>query len=94
MPAAACKVLYVDDDLYIMQREGYLSQSGLVFVLNNRGDRWNGKTLKTRWNSTDFRAVAWAGYNDFGVPQNKATNQDGFGDFWSPPRGYAIYVPS
>src|SRR5204863_7270865 len=31
------KILYVDDDLYIMQREGINNAPGLVFVLNNRG---------------------------------------------------------
>src|SRR5439155_18445164 len=30
-------VLYIDDDLYIMQRSGWGSQKGLIFVLNNRG---------------------------------------------------------
>jgi hypothetical protein len=31
-------VLYVDDNLYIMQRSGAGAQKGLIFVMNNRGD--------------------------------------------------------
>ena len=38
----ATSVLHVDDDLYIMQRSGIDAQSGLVFVMNNRGRAWNG----------------------------------------------------
>jgi hypothetical protein len=30
MPAADTQILYVDDDLYIMQRLGWQNQSGLV----------------------------------------------------------------
>jgi hypothetical protein len=32
-----------------MQREGINNALGLVFVLNNKGDAWNGKTVKTKW---------------------------------------------
>ena len=39
-------VLYVDDDLYIMQRNGSGNQEGLIFVLNNRGELWNGRAVQ------------------------------------------------
>jgi alpha-amylase len=39
--AGQTQVLHSDDDLYIMQRTGAGDQSGLLFVLNNRGN-WNG----------------------------------------------------
>ena len=86
-------ILYLDDDLYIMQRNGWGMQQGLVFVLNNRG-AWNGTTVQTRWPNTRFVAAAWRGKDDTGVPQDKITSGDGRADFWAPPRGYAVYVPA
>jgi alpha-amylase len=85
-------VLYVDDNLYIMQRNGQGSQKGLIFVLNNRGD-WNGTSVKTQWKSTRFVPLAWRGRDDLGVPKEKWTQEDGYSDFWAPARGYAVYVP-
>ena len=85
------QVLYVDDDLYIMQRLGWQNQSGLVFVLNNRGS-WNGATVQTRWQNTSFSPMAWRGH-DLGQPTSKRTGSDGSADFWAPPRGYVVYVP-
>jgi alpha-amylase len=86
------QVLYVDDDLYLMQRVGFASQPGLVFVLNNRGS-WNGTAVQTKWSNTDFAPMAWRSASDPGQPQAKRTDPDGRSDFWAPPRGYAVYVP-
>jgi alpha-amylase len=85
------QVLYCDDDLYIMQRLGWQKQNGLVFVLNNRGS-WNGATVQTKWQNTDFSPAAWRGH-DLGQPLPKHTGADGAADFWAPPRGYAVYLP-
>ncbi|CAH2603154.1 putative Alpha-amylase [Rhodovastum atsumiense] len=84
-------ILYVDDDLYIMQRLGYGEKPGLVFVLNNRGT-WNGASVQTKWLDTDLRPAAWRG-QDLGQPMPKRTGSDGWTDLWAPPRGYAVYVP-
>jgi alpha-amylase len=89
--AGATRVLYVDDNLYVMQREGLGAQRGLVFVLNNSG-RWNGAQVQTKWNNTRLAPQAWHGH-DAGVPIDKWTNYAGWGDFWAPPRGYAVYTP-
>ena len=86
-------VLHADDDLYIMQRNGSEGQKGLVLVLNNRGEGWNGSSVKTKWRNTRFVPAAWRGRNDAGVPQEKRTGDDGVADFWAPPRGYAVYLP-
>lgn len=86
-------VLYVDDHLYLMQREGFDKQKGLIFVINNRGDKWNGAKVKTQWRNTRFIPGAWRGSNDTGVPQEEWTDGNGFGDFWAPPRGYTVYLP-
>ena len=86
-------VRYVDDDLYVMERTGWHAAPGLVFVLNNRGDGWGGTYIDTSRASTAFRPVAWSGRDD-ATPQPTATAADGRGQFWAPPRGYAVYVPA
>lgn len=88
----ATQVLYVDDTLYLMQRTGTGQLPGLVFVLNN-GANWSGVTVKTQWNNTQLKPLAWRGRDDAGIPEDKWT--DGFGNasLWAPPRGYAVYVP-
>ena len=88
----ATEVLYADDNLYIMQRTGSGSQTGLVFVLNNLGDMWSGIEVQTQWRSVQFQAVAYGG-NDPGQPEAKWTGSDGRADFWAGPRGWAVYAP-
>jgi len=87
------EVLYIDDDLYIMQRTGYKDRKGLIFVLNNRGDEWKSSRVKTQWENTKFSPGAWRGKNDGGVPKDIKTDTDGYGEFQAPPRGYAVYLP-
>jgi alpha-amylase len=65
-------VRYVDDDLYIMERTGWQSATGLVFVLNNRGDRWSGSYIDTSRTNTAYRPVAWSG-QDGAAPQPTGT---------------------
>lgn len=89
----ATRVLYAGNDLYIMQREGCGQQPGLVFVLNNRGDRWNGTWVTTRWPETEFQPVAWASAFDNSRPLETRANQAASADFWAAPRGYAVYAP-
>lgn len=86
-------VLHVDDNLYIMQRNGSEGHKGLVLVLNNSGEGWNGARVGTKWRNTRFVPAAWRGRDDAGVPQEKWTGEDGWADFWAPPRGYAVYLP-
>ena len=88
----AAQVLFVNDDLYIMQRLGDGDQSGLIFVLNNRAS-WNGTWVQTRWNNTRLAPAAWRGHDDVGLPEDRWTNESGWVDLWAPPRGYAVYVP-
>lgn len=85
-------VLYVDDDLYIMQRTGLNNQPGLIYVLNNRDD-WNGLWVRTQWGDKAFIPMAWWSGKDLNRSQSKQTNVDGWADFWAPPRGYVVYVP-
>ena len=73
----AASVLYVDDDFYVMQRNGNGEQKGLLFVLNNRGDAWRGEWVKTQWNNTRLVPVAWRGQNDAGMPREQNTQANG-----------------
>ena len=59
---------HVDDDLYIMERTGWQAATGLVFVLNNRGDGWNGTYVDTTRPNTVYRPVAWGG-RDTDIPE-------------------------
>jgi alpha-amylase len=86
------RLLYVDDDLYVMQRDGNGEQRGLVFVLNNRST-WEGTWVQTRWTDTRLTPAAWRGSNDAGVPEDKWTDETGWTELWAPPRGYVVYVP-
>jgi alpha-amylase len=89
--AGGTDVLYADDDLYIMQRRGNETRPGLVFVLNNRGDRWSGATVATQWRDSTLTPVAWWSRSDLAMPNEQVTDSVGRGQFWAPPRGYAIY---
>ena len=89
----ATQTLYLDDDLYIMQRLGYDDKPGLIYVLNNRGDSWNGAWVNTRWQNTSFSPVAWWGSSDRSRPESQFTGPDGRGQFFAPARGYAVYAP-
>jgi len=87
-------VLYLSDDLYVMQRNGFGNQRGLVLAMNNRGDAWNGNSVKTRWANTRFVPVAWWGATDRSRPQDQWSGPDGWVSLWAAPRGYVVYAPS
>jgi alpha-amylase len=91
------QILHADPDLYIMQRVGWKNasadQPGLVYVLNNLGDRWSGTSVKTTWPNRKFMPIAWDGH-DQARPDERTTDGDGNAEFPAPPRGYAVYVPA
>jgi alpha-amylase len=86
------KILYADEVLYIMQREGSTTAPGLIFVLNNEGNSWQGKKVQAKWSAAKFIPVAWYSRFDAGVPEPKQSDENGYSEFWAPPRGYAVYV--
>ena len=90
------QILHADPDLYIMQRVGFknddIDQPGLIYVLNNLGDKWSGTSVKTRWQNQKFRPIAWDGH-DTAHPDERTTDADGNSEFPAPPRGFAVYVP-
>ena len=85
-------MLYADDNLYMMQRTGSAAQPGLIYVLNNLGDAWNGAMVQTQWPDVQFEPVAYGG-GDANRPDSKTTSADGHVDFWAGPRGWAVYAP-
>ena len=89
----AAETLYLDDDLYIMQRSGYENKPGLIYVLNNRGEAWHGAWVTTRWQNTVFEPAAWWGRSDRSRPLDQSIGPDGRGQFFAPARGYAVYAP-
>jgi alpha-amylase len=91
--AGSTNVLHLEDDLYIMQRGGYGGQPGLIYVLNNRGDRWNGAWANTQWHNTELVPVAWWSRVDMARPVTQRTEVDGRTQLYAGPRGYAVYVP-
>lgn len=86
-------ILYVDDDLYILQRRGLGGQKGLIYVLNKTESDWNGRRVLTQWKNMKFTPVAWRGTNSLSTPQVSYTDSNAYGAFWAPPRGYAVYAP-
>jgi alpha-amylase len=86
------RTLYLDDDLYIMQRGGYADQPGLIYVLNNSGNSWRGDWVTTKWPNATWQPVAWCGRDDRSQPVGQVTAADGRGQFFAAPRGYAVYV--
>jgi alpha-amylase len=90
------EILHADPDLYIMQRIGWkdekTEQPGLVYVLNNLGDKWSGTSVKTKWPNQKFAPIAWDGH-DTAHPDERTTDAEGNSEFPAPPRGFAIYVP-
>ena len=85
--------LWGDQNLYIMQRAGYQSQPGLILVLNNRGDTWNGAAVQTQWQNRHLTPIAWDGY-DQSRPEDKYTGADGMIDLYAAPRGFVVYAPA
>jgi alpha-amylase len=89
-------VLYVDENLYIMQRGGNHDESGdqpgLIYSLNNMGDRWTGHVVKPQWKNQRLVPVAWNGH-DTAHPEERTTDSEGNAEFPAPPRGYVVYAP-
>jgi alpha-amylase len=86
------QTLYLDDTLYIMQRTGHDEKPGLIYVLNNRGDNWNGRLVTTRFFGRSLQPVAWWSKTDSARPIDQSTDLDGRAQFYAPPRGYAVYA--
>ena len=93
------QILHADPDLYIMQRigweDGTTKQPGLIYVLNNLGDKWSGTVVQTKWPNQKFVPVAWDGHlqSTDVKPDERTTDAEGRAEFPAPRRGYCVYVP-
>ncbi len=85
------EVLLAEHDLYIMQRTSAGSQPGLIYVLNNRGDVWNGAWVTSRFAGATLTPWAWWSASDQSQPSERVVAADGRTDVWAPPRGYCVY---
>ncbi len=85
-------VLHVDDSLYVMQRRGLEGTGGLILVLNGSREAWRGVRVETAFPAMRLDAIAYGSDLDAGTPEAKHTDARGGGDFWAPPRGYAVYA--
>jgi len=86
------QTLWLDDNLYIMQRTGYENKPGLVYVLNNHGDNWRGGLVNTKWYNATFEPAAWWSKFDMARPIDQSTDRDGRAYFSAAPRGFAVYA--
>jgi alpha-amylase len=86
------QTLWLDDNLYIMQRAGFEDKPGLIYVLNNHGGDWRGALVSTKWYNASFGPVAWWSKTDMARPVDQVTDRDGRANFYAPPRGYAVYA--
>jgi alpha-amylase len=86
------QTLWLDDNVYIMQRTGFEDKPGLVYVLNNHGDNWRGGLVSTKWYNASFEPVAWWSKIDMARPIDQSTDRDGRAHFYAPPRGYVVYA--
>lgn len=90
--AGRTNILYVDDVLYVMEREGFGNQPGLVFALNNSAGvlrTW----VRTGFKSRTLRPMAWRGRDSLMAPQPLITNGEGWCEVEVPQRGYVVYGP-
>jgi alpha-amylase len=85
-------IRHLEPDLYIMERTGLGNLPGMVLVMNNRPDRWHGAWVQTSKPNTRYVPIAWRGKDDVNPPLETLTHNEGHGNFWAPPRGYAIYA--
>jgi alpha-amylase len=93
LAGGASTVLWADQDLYVMQRSGNGQQPGLILVLNNRRDGWNGTWVSTRWAGIRLRPAAWWSAADLHQPDAQWVHGDGRAQVWAPPRGFSVYTP-
>ncbi len=78
-------VLLGNDDLFIMQRNGYGSQPGLILMMND-GDTWKGAWVQTKWSNQLLRDATGRAYDEW-------VDGNGWVEIWAPPRSYTVWIP-
>ncbi|MEK7432378.1 MAG: alpha-amylase domain-containing protein [Cyanobacteriota bacterium] len=85
-------ILYVDKNLYIMQRNGVNETDGLIFILNNSSEEAKGNNANTKWKDTILKPIVFSYSENMNNLEETYIDPDGVGYFVAPPRGYAVYV--
>ncbi|HTG81725.1 MAG TPA: alpha-amylase family glycosyl hydrolase [Geobacteraceae bacterium] len=86
-------IVYLDDDLYVMERTGAGSQPGLLFALNNAGEVRR-ERVRTGTGSRNLVPLAWRAKGAMPAPSPVTTDGDGWCEVEVPPRGYVVYGPA
>ncbi len=76
-------VLYVDEDIYIAQRNG---DPGLIIALNDNPNDWRSISIMTKWNNTIL-------YDQSSQSPSFTTDSHGIGLISIPPTSYVIFTP-
>ncbi|NJW51325.1 alpha-amylase [Salinimicrobium oceani] len=79
------EVLYVDDDEYVMKRNGTSSNPGMILYINTSGNVKARANIQTNWNATPV--MDYSNSIDF----QTSTGSDGKVTLRAPANGYAIY---
>jgi alpha-amylase len=87
----ATRNLWVDDVFYAMERSGAGGQPGLVFGLNNSGERQT-RMIQSRFAGRLLRPVAW-GERSADVVRPLSTDSDGKCELTVGPRSYVVLAP-
>lgn len=85
-------VLYLDDVLYVMERTGFETQPGLVFVLNNSGEPRQTR-VRTVFRNKVLAPLSWRGRDSLMIPRASLTDGEGWCEVEAPQRGYVVYGP-
>jgi alpha-amylase len=83
-------VLYADDDVYVMQRDG---TPGVLLILNDNPKEKLSVTVTTKWANTELKPYAYGSSQDVTVPPNTTTDRSGKVSLSIPARGYIVYAP-
>jgi alpha-amylase len=75
------QILFVDNDLYIMQRSG---DPGLILGLNDNPNNWKQVTVTTKWKNTILHDLT-------GQAPDVEVDSDGIATILVPPMGYAVF---
>jgi len=76
-------LLYVDEDIYIAQRNG---NPGLIIGLNDHPNDWKTISITTKWSNTIL-------YDQSSQSPSFTTNSQGIGEISIPPTSYVIFTP-
>lgn len=79
-------VLYKDQDLFIMQRNGWDGKPGAILMLNDNANSWKGQWVQTKFGNTRLVDAT-------GQANDEYTQWNGWVELWAPPSGFTVWIP-